>query len=102
MAEKNYKVRAAHCNWRASEEEIYRTLRRITDPLHRSWEKLEKADRIVIKFNMMKLLNRIFTTWDGGASWSMTWSHALFCVCCESEPVRKLLRRIPIPIRANI
>ena len=43
MAEKNYKVRAAHCNWRASEEEIYRTLRRITDPLHRSWEKLEKA-----------------------------------------------------------
>ena len=59
MAEKNYKVRAAHCNWRASEEEIYRTLRRITDPLHRSWEKLERADRIVIKFNMMKLRNRI-------------------------------------------
>ena len=59
MAEKNYKVRAAHCNWRASEEEIYQTLRRITDPLHRSWEKLEKANRIVIKLNMMKLHNRI-------------------------------------------
>ena len=40
-------------------EEIYQTLRRITDPLHRSWAKLEKAERIVIKFNMMKPHNRI-------------------------------------------
>jgi hypothetical protein len=59
MAEKNYKVRAAHCDYRASEEEIYQTLRRITDPLDRSWERLEKADKIVIKFNMMKLNGRI-------------------------------------------
>ena len=59
MAQKNYKVRAAHCSWRAPEEEIYQTLRRITDPLHRSWAKLEKADRIVIKFNMMKPHSRI-------------------------------------------
>ncbi len=54
-----YTVRAAHCDHRASEEEIYRTLRRITDPLTRSWEKIEKAKRVVIKFNMMKMLNRL-------------------------------------------
>ncbi|OGG57134.1 MAG: hypothetical protein A3F84_19205 [Candidatus Handelsmanbacteria bacterium RIFCSPLOWO2_12_FULL_64_10] len=54
MAEKQYKVRAARCDHRATEEEVYRTLRRITDPLTRSWEKIEKAKRVVIKFNMMK------------------------------------------------
>ena len=59
MPEKQFKVRAAHCDHRASEEEIYQTLRKITDPLTRSWEKLEKADKIVIKFNMMKPHERI-------------------------------------------
>ena len=59
MSEKKYQVRAAHCDHRATEEEIYRTLRRVTDPLTRSWERLEKADRIVLKFNMMKLPHRI-------------------------------------------
>jgi len=59
MAQKNFKVRAAHCDFRASQEEIYQTLRRVTDPLEKSWEKLEKADRIVIKFNMMKLHARL-------------------------------------------
>ena len=59
MADKSYRVRAAHCDHRAAEEEIYNTLQRITDPLERSWKKLEKANRVVIKFNMMKLHNRI-------------------------------------------
>jgi uncharacterized protein (DUF362 family) len=59
MAERAFKVRAAHCDYRASQEEIYQTLRRITDPLDRAWAKLEKADRIVIKFNMMKLRARL-------------------------------------------
>ncbi len=54
MPEKQYTVRATHCNHRASDEEIYQTLKRTTDPLKRSWERLEKANRIVIKFNMMK------------------------------------------------
>lgn len=54
MAGKQYAVRAAHCDHRASDEEIYETLKRITDPLTRSWEKLQKAKKIVIKFNMMK------------------------------------------------
>ena len=61
MAEKQCRVRAAHCDHRASEEEIYRTLRRITDLLTRSRERIEKADRVVIKFNMMKLRDRIIS-----------------------------------------
>ncbi len=59
MAEKKYRVRAARCDHRAPEEEVYRTLKRITDPLTRSWEKIEKAKRVVIKFNMMKLTDQI-------------------------------------------
>ncbi len=59
MPEKQYQVRAAHCDYRATEEEIYRTLRRITDPLTRSWDKIEKAQKVVIKFNMMKPYERI-------------------------------------------
>ena len=56
---KDYKVRAGYCYHRASEEEIYETLRRITDPLDRTWSRLESADRIVLKFNMMKLPDRL-------------------------------------------
>jgi len=56
---KDYMTRAAHCDYRATEEEIFQTLRRITDPLTRSWEKIEKAKKVVIKFNMMKLPDRI-------------------------------------------
>ena len=48
----NYTVCAAGCDHRASAEEIYRTLERITAPLTRSWERLERARRIVLKFNM--------------------------------------------------
>ena len=55
MAEnRKYRVRAARCDHlTATNEEVYETLRRVTDPLTRSWEKLEKAKKIVIKFNMM-------------------------------------------------
>src|SRR3954451_24529747 len=56
---KAYTVRAARCDYRASEEEIYQTLRRITDPLARSWEKIERANKVVIKLNMMKLPERL-------------------------------------------
>jgi uncharacterized protein (DUF362 family) len=59
MSAKPYTVRAARCDHRASEDEIYQTLRRITDPLTRSWEKIERARKVVIKFNMMKLPDRI-------------------------------------------
>ncbi|MBI2191627.1 MAG: DUF362 domain-containing protein [Planctomycetes bacterium] len=56
---KAYRVRAARCDHRSTDEEIYRTLRRITDPLERSWSKLEAARKIVIKFNTMMPPDRI-------------------------------------------
>ncbi len=59
MANRQYTVRASHCDHRASEEEIYEALKRTTDPLAHSWKKLEKARRIVLKFNMIKPPERI-------------------------------------------
>ena len=59
MGDRQYTVRASHCHHRASEEEIYEVLKRTTDPLERSWKKLEKARRIVLKFNMIKPPERI-------------------------------------------
>ena len=59
MDDRQYRVRASHCDHRASEEEIYQVLKRTTDPLERSWQKLEKARRIVLKFNMIKPPERI-------------------------------------------
>ncbi len=49
--DKAFRVRAVHCDYRASDEEIYRALKRVTDPLERAWEKLRRARRIGIKFN---------------------------------------------------
>ena len=46
-----YKVRAVHCDYRASDEEVYQALKRATDPLTAAWEKLAGARRIAIKFN---------------------------------------------------
>ena len=59
MGDRQYAVRASHCHHRASEEEIYEVLKRTTDPLKHSWQKLEKARRIVLKFNMIKPPERI-------------------------------------------
>ncbi|MCY3665169.1 MAG: DUF362 domain-containing protein [Gemmatimonadetes bacterium] len=59
MSDRQYTVRASHCHHQASEEEIYEVLKRTTDPLERSWKKLEKARRIVLKFNMIKPPERI-------------------------------------------
>ena len=54
----NYKVRAVHCDYRASDEEVYQALKRATDPLTEAWEKLAKARRIGIKFNQDKPQDR--------------------------------------------
>lgn len=59
MAEKSYKVRAAECHHEATYEEVYDTLKRITAPLTSSWKKIEKAKKIVLKFNMMKNVDNI-------------------------------------------
>ncbi len=57
--EKDYKVRATHCDHRASQEEIYEKLKAITAPLSRSWEKIENARKIGIKANMQMRTNNI-------------------------------------------
>ena len=49
---REFSVRAVHCDHRASDEEVYDNLVRATTPLERSWEKLKKAGRIALKFNM--------------------------------------------------
>jgi uncharacterized protein (DUF362 family) len=59
--QKLYRVRAVHCDYQSSDEEIYQALRRATDPLERSWEKLAKARRIAIKFNQDWPVNRLVT-----------------------------------------
>jgi len=46
-----YRVRAVHCDYRASDEEVYQSLKRAALPLDSAWEKLRKARRIGIKFN---------------------------------------------------
>ena len=56
-----YTVRAVHCDYRASDEEIYQALKRATDPLVRSWERLQKAKRIAIKFNQDWVASRLIT-----------------------------------------
>ncbi len=59
MPQLDYRVRASYCDHRAAEDEIFDVLRRTTDPLTRSWERLEKARRIVLKFNMTKPAQRV-------------------------------------------
>jgi uncharacterized protein (DUF362 family) len=59
MNEKAYRVRAVHCDHRSTDEEVYAALKRATDPLDRSWERLRKAKRIGIKFNQDWLLDKI-------------------------------------------
>jgi len=51
MSHPLYKVRAASCDYRSSDEEVYQALKRITDPLDAAWQKLTAARRIAIKFN---------------------------------------------------
>jgi uncharacterized protein (DUF362 family) len=46
-----YHVRAVHCDYRASDEEIFQALVRTTSPLTGAMDRLRKARRIAIKFN---------------------------------------------------
>ena len=47
----NYSVRAVKSDHRSSDEDVYRALKRASDPLDRTWQRLSKARRIGIKFN---------------------------------------------------
>ncbi len=55
----NYHVCAVHCDYRSSDEEVYQDLKRATDPLDRSWDKLRKARRIAIKINQDYVPSRV-------------------------------------------
>ena len=59
MNSSKYSVRAAYCSHRASDDEIYNTICRITEPLDRSLQKIKKARRILIKTNMAWPSDRI-------------------------------------------
>ncbi|MBI2941589.1 MAG: DUF362 domain-containing protein [Chloroflexi bacterium] len=59
MADKAFAVRAVHCDHRATDDEIYERICAATDPLHRSWAKIEQARQVVIKVNMAMPLERI-------------------------------------------
>ncbi|HEY3343074.1 MAG TPA: DUF362 domain-containing protein [Anaerolineae bacterium] len=47
----DYRVRAVHCDYRSTDDEVYAALKRATDPLDKTWARLTKARRIGIKFN---------------------------------------------------
>ena len=57
-------VRAVHCDYRASDEEIYAALERATAPLQQAWARLKSARRLAIKFNQGWPLERI-VRYDG-------------------------------------
>lgn len=47
----HYRVRAVRCDYDANDEAVYQALKRATDPLGRSWDRIANARRIGIKFN---------------------------------------------------
>jgi len=49
---KPFTVYAARCDYRADDETVYRCLRKITDPLERSWTRLGAAKLIALKVNI--------------------------------------------------
>jgi uncharacterized protein (DUF362 family) len=53
-----YHVRATQCDYLADDEAVYQALRRATDPLEESWQRLAAAKRVGIKFNMDKPTDR--------------------------------------------
>lgn len=59
MSDRAYRVRASYCDHRATEDEIYDVLCQTTESLTRSWQRLEKAKRVVLKFNMTKPQERV-------------------------------------------
>ena len=57
-SDSRYRVRAAACDYLADDETVYQALRRATEPLESAWERLARAKRVGIKFNMDKPTDR--------------------------------------------
>jgi uncharacterized protein (DUF362 family) len=47
-------VRALLCDWHSSDEQVYQTLKRATEPLTAAWDRIANAKRIALKFNQDK------------------------------------------------
>jgi uncharacterized protein (DUF362 family) len=56
---KSYSVRTIRCDHRAPDEEVEAKLRAVTEPLTRSWDRLDRAKTIVLKANMANPPSRI-------------------------------------------
>ena len=54
VSDRDFTVRAMHCDHLATEEEVYQVLVRATAPLTNTWERLARAKRIGIKINQDK------------------------------------------------
>jgi uncharacterized protein (DUF362 family) len=54
-----YRVRALQCDHTAEEDAVYEVLREATDPLEKSWDRLENAETIAIKFNQDFATDRV-------------------------------------------
>ena len=54
MSENTYpRVRAAHCDHGASDQEVYEALERAAAPLGKAWAKIDRAQRITVKLNQV-------------------------------------------------
>ncbi len=53
------RVRAVYCDYRSADEEVFQALKRATDPLTDTWDRLSRARRIGIKFNQDWPLHRM-------------------------------------------
>ena len=52
-------VRAVSCDYRSTREQVYEALKRASDPLTGTWDRLSKARTIAIKFNQNKMPERV-------------------------------------------
>ena len=66
----NDTVRAVYCDYRSSDEDVYQALKRASDPLDRTWQRLSKARRIGIKFNQDWLREAVVMHQGSASSWS--------------------------------
>ena len=92
MPAKQYNVRATACDHRQDYKRVYERLKCVTETLTESWVRIEKARKIVIKYNMMKpkdnivrfrgrrqelvdddILRRILTNKDIGSNREIYW-----------------------------
>jgi hypothetical protein len=53
MSRKDFTVRACRCSHQSTQQQVDDALRQITEPLDRSWRKIERARHIAIKANIV-------------------------------------------------